>query len=163
MYDLSNGWSQWIPAAALGGQKFEGVWHTGVRAFDTEFWFGGGIFPSKIGDGATPFGAPTRVESLGSTWRTKEELMEFVRNDLLPCYNRHSYDVLTRNCNHFSNEVVQFLLNGKQLDRSILQQPEWAQNAVLVKMLRPIFNRELGCFGQSGRGASPLQTPLSTT
>lgn len=41
--------------------------------------------------------------------------MEFLKEDVYVDYNPRMYDVLRRNCNHFSNELAQFLLHGKQL------------------------------------------------
>jgi hypothetical protein len=47
--------------------------------------------------------------------RSHEDLVEFLKEDVYVDYNPRMYDVLRRNCNHFSNELAQFLLHGKQL------------------------------------------------
>lgn len=47
--------------------------------------------------------------------RSYEDLVEFLKEDVYVDYNPRMYDVLRRNCNHFSNELAQFLLHGKQL------------------------------------------------
>lgn len=155
LYDLSQGVAKWVPSTLLGGHKFEGVWHSGVRAFGKEFWFGGIIIESNFQD--VPFGAPTKILRLGTTLRTYEELLDFLKEDVYVDYNPRSYDVLRRNCNHFSNELIQFLFHGKQLPEEILLQPEWVQDAALVSVLQPMLNRWLGGFGdeQSAHGDEP--------
>ena len=57
--------------------------------------------------------------------------MEFLKEDVYVDYNPRMYDVLRRNCNHFSNELAQFLLHGKQL----------------LPGCRPWRQKELGCWG----------------
>uniref|UniRef100_A0A7S1LCW0 EF-hand domain-containing protein n=1 Tax=Alexandrium catenella TaxID=2925 RepID=A0A7S1LCW0_ALECA len=158
LYDLSQGAAKWVPAALLGGHKFDGIWHSGIRAFGKEYWFGGAILESKQDD--IPFGEPTRVVQLGSTLRTREELLEFLRNDVYIDYNPNSYDVLRRNCNHFSNELAQFLLHGKQIPEEVLMQPEWAKTTSIVRVLRPALNHWLGGFGDEV-ACSPTASPCS--
>ena len=150
LYDLSKGVAQWVPASLLGGHTFDGVWHSGIRVFGKEFWFGGVILESEFAD--VPFGAPTKVLRLGTTLRTHEDLVEFLKEDVYVDYNPKSYDVLRRNCNHFSNELAQFLLHGKQLPEEVLLQPEWVKSALLVSMLNPALNRWLGGFGDALAG-----------
>ena len=150
LYDLSKGVAQWVPASLLGGHTFDGVWHSGVRVFRKEFWFGGVILESEYTD--VPFGAPTKVLRLGTTLRTHEDLVEFLKEDVYVDYNPKSYDVLRRNCNHFSNELAQFLLHGKQLPEEVLLQPEWVKSALLVSIFHPALNRWLGGFGDALAG-----------
>lgn len=144
MYDLSGGIAKLVPSALLSGHKFEGVWHTGIRVFGKEIWFGGYIFESQFDE--SPFGVPARVLRLGQTARTYQELMEFVKDELAKAFNCASYDVLRRNCNHFSNEVSKFLLRGHEIPTEVIMQPQWAENMALVKILRPAINTWLGGF-----------------
>jgi len=136
---------KWIPTVLLGGRHFEGVWHSAVRAFGKEYWFGGMIFESD--PNAVPFGKPARVLQLGFTWLSREDLQDFT-DGLSDQYNPKSYDVLRRNCNHFSNEVLRFLLRGAQLTNDVIMQPQWAQSTLLVTTLRPALNNWLGGFGE---------------
>jgi len=145
MYDTSDGAAKWIPSVLLGGHKFEGIWHTGVRVFGREFWYGGGAFcqdPENV-----PFGKPVRIIELGKTLRSFAELKDFLHFDLLYTFNRASYDVLNHNCNDFSDEVVRFLLYLGQIPEEIRMQPQWAKNAALTKMIKPILQQRLGSFG----------------
>lgn len=157
LYDLSQGFARWVPPTLLGGHRFEGIWHSGVRVFGQEFWYGGVILESSFDE--CPFGKPNRVQRLGTTLRTKNDLLEFLRSDLFVDYNPRTYDVLKRNCNHFSNEVATFLLQ-KQIPDEVLLQPDWAKNARLVQTLRPFINRWLGGFGDNDtKGAGESQEP----
>lgn len=151
-YDLSQGLASWVPSSLLGGHRFDGIWHTGVRVFGKEFWFGGVILESIFDQ--VPFGAPAKILRLGTTLRTYEELVEFLKEDVYVDYNPKSYDILRRNCNHFSNELVQFLLHGKQLPEEVLMQPEWATNAALISAARPLLNRWLGGFADEPNAES---------
>ncbi|CAE8714967.1 unnamed protein product, partial [Polarella glacialis] len=103
LYDLSKGVARWVPPSLLGGHRFDGVWHSGLRVFGKEFWFGGAILESNFQE--VPFGAPAKILRLGTTLRTHDELLEFLKEDVYVDYNPKSYDVLRRNCNHFANEL----------------------------------------------------------
>jgi len=147
MYDTSVGAAKWIPSMLLGGHKFEGIWHTGVRVFGKEFWYGGGAFcqnPDQV-----PFGRPVRIIDLGETLRTFEELKEFLHFDLLYTFNRANYDVLHHNCNDFSNEVVGFLLHGIQIPEEVRMQPKRVENIGLTQVLKPILQQRFCCFGDA--------------
>lgn len=98
----------------------------------------------------SPFGAPVKVVRLGKTNRTHQELLEFIRDELTPAYNCRTYHVLQRNCNHFTNEIVRFLLSGQQIPEEVLSQPLWAQNGPLAQILIPAMNGYLGGFGGAG-------------
>ncbi|CAJ1412452.1 unnamed protein product [Effrenium voratum] len=163
LYDLSQGVAQWIPASLLGGHKLGGVWHSGLRVFGKEFWFGGVILESNYSD--VPFGSPAKVIRLGTTLRTYEDLVEFLKEDVYVDYNPRMYDVLRRNCNHFSNELAQFLLHGKQLPEDVIMQPEWVKDAALVRTMRPVLNRWLGGFGDalSNAEAGEESTPQAVS
>lgn len=162
LYDLSQGVAQWVPPSLLGGHKLDGVWHSGLRVFGKEFWYGGVILESNYKD--VPFGEPAAVIRLGSTLRSHEDLVEFLKEDVYVDYNPRMYDVLRRNCNHFSNELAQFLLHGKQLPEEVLMQPEWLKDAALVRTMRPLLNRWLGGFGDaltSGAGEDSAPQAVS--
>lgn len=152
LYDLSKGIAKWVPSSLLGGRSIEAVWHSGVRCFGKEFWFGGMILESEHAD--VPFGSPVRILRLGTTLRSHEDLVKFLKEDVHVHYNPKSYDVLKRNCNHFSNELAQFLL-GRQLPEEVLLQPEWVKNTLLLNTLRPILNRWLGGFGGPAAPRAP--------
>lgn len=159
MYDLSRGIAKWVPALVFDGNHFEAIWHTGVRVFGFEFWFGGDIIQA-IPD-VMPFGNPVRIVRLGMTQRKYKELRRFIRDELAVVYTRQSYDALRQNCNHFSNEVVRFLLHGKQIPQEVRTQLEWCRNAAVVKALRPMLTRWLG-GSEAARGMRFDASDLST-
>jgi len=152
LYDLSNGVVKWIPSKLLVGHHFEGIWHTGVRVHNKEYWYGGSIFECESHQ--VPFDTPTKLIELGYTLRTREELVDFIQKDLAGTFNVTGYDILSNNCNNFSDEVVQFLLDGKQIPEYILLQPQWASNATITHVVRPALNKWLGGFGSSSSSVS---------
>jgi len=165
MYDLLNGKTWWLSPILLG-QQFEGIWHTGVVVHDKEYWFGGSIFESL--PGTTPFGVPTKIvdlpepDRLEYTMRTRDDLWNFIRRDLADEFTTANYDVLTHNCNHFSDAVSQFLIN-EHIPDEVIKQPEMVMNTWTATALRPLLNRWLGTFGEEtdgegGRSASDTST-----
>lgn len=57
VYDLSQGMARQLSPALLGKQ-IDGIWHTGVVVYGTEFYFGGGICLCPTGH--SPYGAPVQ-------------------------------------------------------------------------------------------------------
>ena len=66
-------------------------------------------------------------------------------------------EVLTHNCNHFSNKVSKFLLNQNIPDHVLLQ-PEIAMNTITARALRPLLNRWLGGFEKEAGGEEGSST-----
>ena len=48
VYDLSRGMATSMSQAILG-MRIDGIWHTGLRVFGKEYYFGGGIQSSAVG------------------------------------------------------------------------------------------------------------------
>eukprot|EP00929_Paragymnodinium_shiwhaense_P008509 TRINITY_DN112472_c0_g1_i1.p1 TRINITY_DN112472_c0_g1~~TRINITY_DN112472_c0_g1_i1.p1 ORF type:complete len:740 (+),score=167.96 TRINITY_DN112472_c0_g1_i1:130-2349(+) len=142
IYDISDGKVQWL-APILLGRKVEGLWHTGLVIHGREYWFGGSIFESI--PGKTPFGEPTKVRLIGSTMRTRQEIWNHIDKDLFSEYTSENYDVLTHNCNHFSNALCHFVLN-EDIPGDVLHQPEQLMNTWSAKLMRPLLNHALGRF-----------------
>jgi len=148
-YDVSHGYAQWIPPAILGGQHFEGVWHTGVVVFGKEYWYGGKVLASEPGKAPFPPG-PVKQTRLGMTLRTREEFEDFLRFEMAPRYTRERYDVLRHNCNNFADEVVAFLIQGCRIPSEARLQPETVMSAPLLHAVRPYLNQWLGGFDAQG-------------
>lgn len=146
-YDLSAGRAWWLSPVLLCRQM-EGIWHTGVVVFDREYWYGGRIFESKVGQ--TPYGTPTKVITMGeATMRSRQELWHFVQRQLQFQFTVHNYDVLTNNCNHFSDAVCSFLVN-EHIPDEVLRQPQVVMRTPVVSLLRAVLNHQLGTFGGDG-------------
>lgn len=57
VYDLSMGLANTFSRQFVG-QHFEGIWHTGIVVFGTEYFFGGGVCAMQ--PGTTPYGTPVK-------------------------------------------------------------------------------------------------------
>ncbi|EEQ99275.1 conserved hypothetical protein, partial [Perkinsus marinus ATCC 50983] len=107
-YDISNGASRTL-GPILFGHRVEGIWHTSIVAFNKEWWYGGNVFRSV--PETTPFGTPIKRIQLGYTLHTQRELYNVLVERLSLEYTPESYDVMTNNCNNFTNDVSMFLLH----------------------------------------------------
>jgi len=154
MYDISDGKAKQLSWMLLG-HHFEGIWHTGVVVEwperSSEFWFGGNLFESE--PGKTPFGDPVEKRTLGYTYKLREEVWRHVARTLAHEFTSANYDVLTHNCNHFSDKLNMFLKN-EHIPEEVRKQPELVMNTVTARALRPLLNRWLGAFGDSSGRAT---------
>lgn len=139
-YDLSNGMASMISPWLLG-QRLEGLWHTGVVAYGKEYYYGGEIFFDEPGE--TPFGKPTKSMVVGYTVRSQMEFHAHIVSKMKPLFTRDVYDVVNRNCNHFSDAACSWL-TGLHISSEVVRQPEGIMKVPLVKLLRPVLNRWLG-------------------
>lgn len=57
VYDLSMGLAN-MYSRLFVGQHFEGIWHTGIVVFGTEYFYGGGV--CAMPPGTTPYGTPVK-------------------------------------------------------------------------------------------------------
>ncbi|XP_023935118.2 uncharacterized protein LOC112043776 [Bicyclus anynana] len=140
IYDLSNGMAALL-APSIIGRHVEGVWHTGVVVYEREYFYGGtGV--SSCAPGGTQLGAPYKVERLGTTFVPFPVFNEYIQGLATTTYTGSAYRLLEHNCNHFSDEVAQFLC-GARVPKHIVAQPErdlppalrLALEAVLYKLV----------------------------
>lgn len=103
--------------------------------YGNEYYFGGGIQSAPAG--STPYGTPIRVIDLGTT-HVPQDVFEVYLDDIGPRYTAETYSLLTHNCNNFSNEVAQFLVDASipdyilNLPNEVLSSP---MGAVICKSL----------------------------
>ncbi|KAJ0177512.1 hypothetical protein K1T71_007521 [Dendrolimus kikuchii] len=121
IYDLTMGFAS-LFAPAILGRQVEGVWHTAIMAYDREFFYGGGGITS-CAPGGTQLGQPHRVERLGDTFVPFEVFVDYIQGLATTTYTPSAYNLLQHNCNHFTDEVAQFLC-GVHIPKHILEQPE---------------------------------------
>ncbi|XP_069358575.1 uncharacterized protein [Maniola hyperantus] len=121
IYDLTNGLASLLSPSILGRQV-EGVWHTAVVVFEREYFYGGAGVTS-CAPGSTQLGAPHRVERLGATFVPFPVFNEYIQGLATTTYTGEAYRLLEHNCNHFSDEVAQFVC-GARIPKHILAQPE---------------------------------------
>lgn len=132
--------------------------HTGVVVYGNEYYFGGGVQHSLAGK--TPYGTPIRVVNLGVT-HVPKDVFEMYLQEISPRYSAGTYNLLSHNCNNFSNEVAQFLVGATipdfilNLPNEIISSP---MGAVLCKFFCPYTSNmiQLSRMGQLGgvEGAS---------
>lgn len=155
LYDLSRGSGgqfKW-----LLGESMAQIWHTGVVAFDKEYFFSSDtIFDSP---GKTSFGEPSQVRSLGYTFWNQDELHDFIVSELKPIFHRDTYDVICNNCNHFSDRVSMYL-TGTHLPEDIRIQSDQLMDLVSVRAVRPFLNWLLrDCVVSRDGTARPVDVP----
>ena len=142
-YDISGRATKNL-SRILFGRTIEGIWHTSVLAFGYEWWYGGDCFQSR--PFSTPFGTtPDKVEDLGETTRTLTELKDFIKLKMRKKYNYQTYDVISNNCNNFTNEVSLFLTH-RGIRSSIVSLPGDLLKGGLARLMRPFLNKWLGGF-----------------
>jgi len=88
---------------------------------------------------------------VGYTLRTTAELNQFFSTKV-DKYTPQNYDVLTHNCNCFTEELVEFLC-GHPIPSGITRLPEFVMQTPTARLLRPLLNRWLGGFsgGRDGQ------------
>lgn len=146
VYDLSMGISRQF-SELLAGKHFEAVYHTGVVVGDREYYYGQGVDCSP--EGATPYGVPMERLEMGETTKTPAEIQAFLdaqRGE----FSTERYNVITHNCNHFSNAFLTFLVGQQVPDRIVNQGMEFLQTP-LGQMVAPMLQPGVG--GMEGAGA----------
>ena len=99
------------------GKQINGVWHTSVVVFGKEFYFGGGI--QDADPGTTAYGVAVDRVSLGTTSKTLANFLKFLEVRRAR-FNNSTYNLLSNNCNHFSNECALYL-TGASIPDEYLQ------------------------------------------
>ncbi|KAF0689095.1 Aste57867_19367 [Aphanomyces stellatus] len=167
VYDLTRGMARQMSMSLLGRQ-IEGVWHTGVFVYGQEYFFGGGIqaiHPSYV---VGTYGQPVQTLTLGSTEVPAEEFAAFLR-EVSPRFTAATYNLLSHNCNNFSNEVAQFLL-GTGIPQHILDLPNEVLSTPMGAMFRPMIENMQASMARSVHDHSgstfsaptPPAVPIST-
>ena len=71
VYDLTQGMAA-IMSESILGERIDGIWHTGIRAFGFEWFFGGGIQTLPVGVFEQTRGLPvSRLDEMGVTTKTE--------------------------------------------------------------------------------------------
>ena len=92
-------------------------------------------------DGASRFGsARLRVLDLGETAKSRDEVDGFLKRAAASSFSPTSYDLLARNCNHFSDEFATFLTGRANcVPREIVNLPQEVLNSPFGEALRPML------------------------
>lgn len=147
---------------SLLGKMIEGIWHTGVVVFGSEYYLGGDIQRDRPGH--TLAGSPDRVIPMGQTTKTQSEFDTFLRSKVAE-FNPATYDLQHHNCNHFSNAACQFLL-GRNIPDDILYLPDAILSTPLGHLFKPMvdaFSRGAGADPFASASAAPLLPTLDSS
>lgn len=88
-----------------------GIWHTGVIVFSLEYYFGGGIQASPTGHFPNTNQLPAiQIIDIGITNKSQLELTQYLQS-INHLFRQETYDLITNNCNNFSDTVCKFLCN----------------------------------------------------
>ncbi|CAJ0749034.1 14503_t:CDS:2 [Entrophospora sp. SA101] len=137
IYDLSRGFARTF-SMGLVGRQIDGIFHTSVEIFGKEWYFGQqdqGIFNTSPGQ--TILGAPQEIIDMGETEIPENIFLDYV-DELKEKYSANSYHLFERNCNHFSNDLCEFL-TGKSIPKYITDLPNDFLSTPFGQQLYPIL------------------------
>ncbi|CAF4404526.1 unnamed protein product [Rotaria socialis] len=86
---------------------FLGAYHTSVQLYNVEYYFGDGICKSQ------PYSHQGRLilsKKLGMTELTQDEIETKILFNIYDKFTRNDYDLIRRNCNHFTDIFLDRLL-----------------------------------------------------
>lgn len=150
VYDLSQGMARSMSRMILGKQ-IDGIWHTSVVVYGTEYFYGGGI--AAMSPKTTPYGYPVQELAMGQTTKSQAEFVEFLRR-LSPRYSIEGYHILYHNCNNFTDDCLEFLVNTS-LPAHIKDLPLEFLNTPLGKNLEPTISRMMQMTAGMGENFGP--------
>eukprot|EP01032_Pedospumella_encystans_P022098 gene22098-25048_t len=155
VYDLSRGMAMAMSQSILG-QRIDGIWHTGLIAFNREYYFGGGIQVSQLGYFARSHQLqPTQMLDMGTTTKTQAELEQFLRT-INHQFTQSTYNLITNNCNNFADTICQFL-TGHGIPTHIVDLPRIVFSTPGGAMLRPLIEgMQNNIMQQNGSGLDPF-------
>ena len=134
VYDLSMGMSAAM-SQQIVGIHIPLIPHTGVVVFGIEYFFGGGIQMQPFGSFSASCGMqPVQMLDLGTTNKSKQELESFLRS-VNHQFTQQTYNLLTHNCNNFSDRVLEFLSVGTRVPSYILDLPATVMSTPLGRQL----------------------------
>lgn len=136
-YDMSGGVAAGV-SVGLIGRRVEGIWHTAIVAYGGEFYFDGGVGIVRETPGRTRFGQPQRTEVLGTTQRSEAEFIAWMQQKQRSGFGPNDYNLLSRNCNHFTHEAAEFL-TGRSIPEDIREMIPTLLDTPLGRMLRPML------------------------
>lgn len=153
VYSIGGGMTKVL---SLSCQKdFPLIPHVGIRIYGTEWFYSDHVEsrPSAVMEQMLdPSDYPQCQFDLGPTDVPREEIADWL-SDAQEEFNKDTYDLWNRNCNHFAREFASFLLPGRGIPAPIMDPvidftdsmldnlPEWrraAGNAFMDKLSRMI-------------------------
>jgi len=145
LYDLSHGMAGNLSQQFIG-KRLECIPHTGLIVYGYEYFFGGGIQSAR--PGTTIAGAPWKKYTIGFTTVTQPMFHNWCLEKAAR-FSPANYDLLTHNCNNFTEEASQFL-TGKSIPKFITELPEDALSCPMGAMLRPMIENMMNQVQNTG-------------
>lgn len=142
LYDLSRGMVKtWSPIVL--GKTIEGIWHTAVIVYDMEYFYGGGILCLEPNEFETMYNIkPVNIIDMGAT-DINQSLFHDYLNSIQSEFSVDKYNIVSWNCNHFTNEICNFLV-GKNIPEHILNLPgevmSTSQGKLILDMMQSYQN-----------------------
>jgi hypothetical protein len=145
VYDLSHGMARGLSAQFLGpNHAIEIIPHTAIVVFGKEYFFGGGIQavpPQQFRNARNMH--PIQTLTLGTTTVSQADFDNWCFQQMQSGqYAMEAYDLLHRNCNHFSHDAA---LQGLRLTNGvpawILQVPQRFLSSPMGQMIRPMLEQ----------------------
>mmetsp|Transcript_29430 Transcript_29430/g.90920 ORF Transcript_29430/g.90920 Transcript_29430/m.90920 type:complete len:279 (-) Transcript_29430:91-927(-) len=155
-YDLSHGMARQMSQGMLGFQ-LEAIWHTSVVVYGREFYFDGGVGIANSTPGQTRFGQPVEVVNSGETEVSPSDFANWVR-DQAAKFGPGDYNLLERNCNHFSDDALDFL-TGQGVCEEVRTMIPRVLATPLGQLLRPSLETAMMAPGSSPAAATSSQVP----
>ncbi|ODV63904.1 C97 family peptidase, partial [Ascoidea rubescens DSM 1968] len=119
VYDLSQGMARTM-APSFVGIDIEAIYHTSIVIYGLEYFFSRGI--TYCVPGYSHYGTPIEVIEFDKTFISQDIFSEYL-GEISSIYSASTYNLFHNNCNHFTNDLVQFL-TGKELPKKILDLPK---------------------------------------
>jgi len=145
LYDLSHGMAGNMSQQFIG-KRLECIPHTGLVVYGYEYFFGGGIQSAR--PGTTVAGTPWKKYTVGFTTVTQPLFHNWCLEQAAR-FSPANYDLLTHNCNNFTEEACQFL-TGKSIPKFITELPNDALSTPMGAMLRPMIENMMNQVQNSG-------------
>eukprot|EP00210_Caulerpa_lentillifera_P006770 g6469.t1 len=156
VYDLSGGLAASLSPSLLGKQ-IDGIWHTSIVVHGKEYYFGGGISVAR--PGTTVFGQPHQTIELGETHLPAEVISDLLA-DLRTRFSDQSYDLLSNNCNNFTDEMAKLLL-GTGIPDHIVGLPDEVMSTPLGQMIKPMLMSVQTRLGSVSETPVPAPAPVA--
>lgn len=154
LYDLSRGIVKTLSPIVLG-KTVDGIWHTTVHVYDMEYFYGGGILCLEPCEFDKSYNMePVKIIDMGIT-EVDQSLFHDYLNSIQDQFSVDKYNLVSWNCNHFTNTICNFLL-GKNIPDYILNLPnevmETSQGRLILNMMQSYQNTIAPGFNNNAQG-----------
>lgn len=120
VYSIGGKMTQVLSASC--NKEFPLIPHVGIRIRGTEWFYSDHVEsrPSAVMEQMLNIESYPQCQfDLGPTVRSTEEIVDWLV-DAQERYNKESYDLWNRNCNHFAKEFAEFLLPGEGIPAPLM-------------------------------------------